>query len=237
VSAGGARAGAAAPLQPRKERGWRRGLANLLHAELRAWTGTRTWWLQLLVWLMLLNGLLVVPLVLLRDEFAAQGQAPLEAAYDMYFTFAALAPAVGAIIMAHGAIITERQLGTAAWVLSKPVSRSAFVLAKFTAAAAGLLVTAAVVPGMVAYAVLSLEAGGALPAAAFASGAALAALAVLFYLALTILLGTLLRARGAVLALPLVLLFGADLAVGAWPRLAEVGPWLLGRYATLAAQG
>jgi len=56
-----------------------------------------------------------------------------------------------AIIIAQDAIIGERQSGTAAWVLSKPVSRPAFILSKLVAGAIGLLVTGIVIQGVVAY--------------------------------------------------------------------------------------
>ena len=230
-------ASAAGRLQPRDERGWRRGFVNLLRNEVGAWTQTRTWWVQFAIWIGILNGLLLLPLVLLRDMFTAEASGPLASGIEMFFTIGALAPSIGIVILTHGAIITERQLGTAAWVLSKPVSRTAFVLAKFVANALGILVTGVLAPAVIAYAALSIEHGAPLPAGSFAGATGLIALTVLFYLSLTIVLGTLLRARGPVLAVPIVLLLVGDGLVGLWPALAHVGPWLLGRMAMLIAQG
>lgn len=227
----------ATALQRVAERGALRGFANLLRKELAAWTRTRTGWVQALLWLGILNGPMTLPLVLMRELFAGEMGSPLDAAMDMFFNLGALGPYAGAVILAHGAIIAERQLGTAAWVLSKPVARSAFVLTKFAAVGLGLLVLALALPGVVAYGALSLEAGAPLGAARFAAGVGMIALGLLWYLALTLMLGTLTSARGVVLAVPLVLLVAGDMLIALQPTVAELGPWVLGRMALLVAQG
>ncbi len=47
-------------LQAVNESGWRRGLANLLRNENRMWWGTHKWLVHLLLWLVLLNGLILL---------------------------------------------------------------------------------------------------------------------------------------------------------------------------------
>lgn len=225
------------PLQSVRQHGPLRGFRPLLRKELATWTRTRSGWLQLLVWLVVLNGLMTLPLVFMRELFTTELGGTFEAALDMFFNLAALAPYAGAIILAHGAIIGERQLGTAAWVLSKPVARSAFVLSKFVATGLGLVVTALLVPALAAFGMLSLEAGAPLPIAPFAAGVAMVALGLLWYLALTLLLGTLTSSRGVVLAVPLVSIVAGDMLIAAWGSLGYLGPWLLGRMALLTAQG
>ncbi|WP_420631572.1 hypothetical protein [Candidatus Leptofilum sp.] len=37
------------------ERGWRRGLGNLLRAELGGWWKTSSWWVQILIWVSVVN--------------------------------------------------------------------------------------------------------------------------------------------------------------------------------------
>lgn len=230
--------GGAAKL-PRSEprRASRRGFVNLLHKELAAWTRTRTLWLQLALWVALLNGLLALPLVFMRDLFASELGGSFEAAYDIFFNLAGMLPYAGVVILAHGAIIGERQLGTAEWVLSKPVSRPAFVLSKFVAIALALLVAALVIPSLIAYGALSWEAGRALDAWAFIAAVGIIALGLLWYLAFTLMLGTLVTQRGVVLAVPLVSIVAGDLLIAAWGSFGELGPWLLGRIALLVAQG
>jgi ABC-2 type transport system permease protein len=53
---------------------------------------------------------------------------------------------------AQGAIVREKQLGTAAWALSKPVARSAFGLAKLVAYAVGFVRLATLAPSATFYA-------------------------------------------------------------------------------------
>ncbi|HEU5088799.1 MAG TPA: hypothetical protein VFT99_15195, partial [Roseiflexaceae bacterium] len=54
------RAGVDTGLQAVNERGWRRGFANLLRNENRMWWGTRKWLVHLLLWLVVLNGLILL---------------------------------------------------------------------------------------------------------------------------------------------------------------------------------
>lgn|SRR5690606_30238371 len=214
-----------------------RGFGNVFRKELSSWTGTRSRWVQPLVWLAVLIGPLLLPLYLMREVFAAQAAGVLAMGLEMFFTLAALAPAVGAVLLMQGSVITERQLGTAAWVLSKPVGRSAFLLAKLTANAAALLIAATLLPGAVAYGLLSLEHGAPLALDSFLRALALDAVNVLFYLTLTLALGALVNNRGVVLAVPLALLLGGDLVLSLAPGLASVTPWVLGRFAAVVAQG
>lgn len=233
----GSSAPAALPLQRVGEGRTLQGFANLLRKELATWTRTRSGWVQLVLWLAILNGLMTLPLVFMRASFTGDMGSPFRAAMDMFFNLGGLAPYAAVVILAHGAIIGERQLGTAAWVLSKPVARSAFVLSKFVAFGLALLVLALAVPGLVAYAALSLETGAPLDVARFAAGVGMLALGLLWYLALTLMLGTLATARGVVLAVPLILLVGGDMLIMLWPTVAELGPWMLGRMAMLVAEG
>jgi ABC-2 type transport system permease protein len=148
-----------------------------------------------------------------------------------------LALPIGAIIWLHGAILGERETGTAAWVLSKPASRTAFVLAKFVVHALALTLVALLLPAAAAYLALSLETGAALPLGSYAAAFGLLELNLLFYAALTLMLGAFARSRGVVLAVGLVLLFGFDAVLAVAPWLANAGPWMLGRMAIVLASG
>ncbi len=115
-------------LQAVHEPGWRRGFANLLGNENRMWWGTRKWLVHILLWLVILNGLIL--LIGLTDGPDLNNPSKLyETLVQVLFQVGTLATAIGVVTTEQGAIVREKQLGTAAWVLSKPVSRSAFVLA------------------------------------------------------------------------------------------------------------
>jgi ABC-2 type transport system permease protein len=127
-------------------------------------------------------------------------------------TFATIATAVGVVTGVQGAINREKQLGTAAWVLSKPVSRSAFELAKMLAYSIAFLVLLLLLTSLVIYAQSQMlwNQMPALPA--FLAGWLVMALHMLF----TIILGTLYSSRGPVAAIGQPLPFGR-LCSSAWP--------------------
>lgn len=133
--------------------------------------------------------------------------------------------AVGAIVLAQGAVPDEIQSGTAAWVLSKPVSRTAFILAKLVALAAGVFTSLVGLQSLVAYGLMSLKASAQLPLGPFAAAVLGQALHTLFYLALTVLLGVWLDSRGAVLGGALGCLLGGSILAGFLPPVAAIPPW------------
>lgn len=226
-----------AALRPAAGRGAWLGFGNLARNEAAQWTRTRSAWVQPLVWLAILVAPLSLPLVFMRELFAAEVGGTFEAALDMVFQMGGLALPIGAVILLHGAILGERQSGTAAWVLTKPASRTAFVMAKFAIHTLALLVVALLLPTSLAYGVLSWEAGGALPLGRYAAAVGLLGLNLAYYAALTLMLGAIARNRGTVLAVGLAVIVGADVVLAVVPALAHAGPWVLGRMATVLAQG
>jgi len=133
--------------------------------------------------------------------------------------------AIAVAILMQEAIVGEKKSGTAAWVMSKPVSRPAFVLSKLVPNAVGIIVTMLAIPSTV-FLVQLAAAGIEFSLGRFALGASVAALNLLFYLTLTLMLGTLFDASAPVIAIPLAFAFGQQLLVGV-PRLASLLPWSL----------
>ena len=233
-------------LQPVTTRGWLRGFDNLLNHEHHLWWGGRKWLLQLLIWFLLINGsvaFLGIAAITSRDALKEAGAPQLtpESIYMMeiqaFFQFASLCTAVGAVISSQGAIIQEKQMGTAAWILSKPVSRSAFVLAKLIAHAAAFLALAVVVPTALFYIETYLLAGIVPAPLDLLAGMGVWALLVLFYHTLTIMLGTLFNSRGAVLGIALGFMFAGFVIPNVWPDAAMIFPWMLGQIALVLALG
>jgi ABC-2 type transport system permease protein len=214
-------------LQGVRESGWRRGFANLLRNENRMWWGTRKWLVHLLLWLVVLNGLIV--LVGLPASQEAGDPVPLSTTLiQVFFGVGALATAIGVVTTAQGAIVREKQLGTAAWILSKPVSRSAFVLAKFVAYAFGFVSLAIVVPSAIFFGQSLLLAGRAPELAPFLAAVGIMVVHTLFYLALTLLLGTLFNTRGPISGVAMGVLFAGFLPPNLLPQAAMlVLPWTL----------
>ena len=202
-----------------KERGWQRGLRNLLNAEFGGWWKTSSWWVQSLIWIGVIN--MAIAAVLWGDSNDVQ------AGIALYALFSCLFPTIAIIIILQDAIIGEKELGTAAWVLSKPVSRTAFVVAKLVAHSVGVLVTMTLLPGIVAYVQISLAGGTWLSPLNFLGGMAIIWLYQLFFLTLTLMLGVLYDQRAAVIGIPLALAFGSQLLVGVLPALNFILPWRL----------
>ena len=200
--------------------GWLRGLDNLLDAELGRWFHTKKWWVQMLVWAGLVNGILV--LMVASEEVADSGE--LIMAFTVLLSVFAT---IGVCILMQGSLVGEKQTGTAAWILSKPVSRGAFVLAKLVANTTGIAVTIVLAQGLLAYLIILAATGAALPPLRFLGGLSIELVHLLFYITLTLMLGAVFRRRGPVIAIPLVFLFAEQLVLGVFPVLARVLPWTL----------
>jgi ABC-2 type transport system permease protein len=214
-------------LQAVQEASWRRGFANLLRNENRLWWGTRKWLTHLLLWLIVLNGLILLIGIPMSQE--ANHQAPLyDTLIQVFFQVGAFATTIGVVTTAQGAIVREKQLGAAAWILSKPVSRSAFVLAKFVAYTIGFVSLATLVPSAIFYGQSLLLAGHPPELAIFLAGVGVTVIHTLFYLALTLLLGTLFSTRGPIAGIAMGLLFAGFLLPNVLPQAVVLAfPWML----------
>jgi hypothetical protein len=189
--------------------GWRTGLANLLGKENRAWWASRRWLVQSLLWTVLING--TVALNLFWD---ADPETRLYTAIGQLFQVGALALPVGAILLAHAETVGERQLGVTEWLLSKPVSRAAYVLSKLLAHGFGVLVILVGMQGAIAYGLGFLATGEPVPLSPYLVGMAGLAVNTLFYLALTLMMGVLTANRPLLLGVSLGTHFGGVMAIG-----------------------
>src|SRR4030042_5410390 len=142
-------------LHPTGNHRWFSGFGNIFSKENHQWGGTRKWLIQVAVWLVLINGMVLFISVILphlsKTNQALQTVSASEAAeikatfanqgLAYFFIMSGMVAGAGVAIFAQDALIGEKRTGTAAWVLSKPVSRTAFLLAKLADAWVGLLVT------------------------------------------------------------------------------------------------
>jgi ABC-2 type transport system permease protein len=228
-----------AQLIPVKDCGIFNGFRNLFRRENHQWWGTWQWVIQVAIWLAIVNGILATIVLAAPKIEAAQAQAQLSAAEAaeaqadiaetglmVFFIFSGMAAGTGVVIIAQDALIGEKQSGTAAWVLSKPVSRLSFILSKLSADALGVLVTMVLVQGAVAWLIYRAGTGIALDIPRFLGALGLLFLALLFFLSLTYMLGTLFHSRGPVIGIPLLLVFGNSIN-NMLPFLGKVLPWNL----------
>lgn len=184
-------------LQTLNEQGWRVGFANLVRRERTHRWSPRNVLIQSIIWLVLLNFVLAM---LLETE-ASMDTMGMSTGFFIAM-IGVLAP-IGMVVAAQGAIVGEKSTGTAAWILSKPATRTAFIMSKFVTIAVGFLAIVIVLQGVIAYSQLSIAKEVALPVIPFLGAMTLLSLNVLFYLTLTLMLGTLFQGRMPTLGIPI----------------------------------
>jgi len=211
-------------LIPVRDRAWLGGFGNMFRKELGQWWGTRMWWVQALLWVLILNGISTI--VVLTD-----GLPPQELLQEVVQTFLGMSLAavgIGTVVTVQSAIVGEKQLGTVAWVMSKPASRAAFILAKALAYAIGYGITAILIPSMIFYFTIRQLVPVPLPLMPFMASVALVILGQLFYLMLTLMLGTFYSSRGPIAGIGIAIIMTGLLLKGFFPfQLLIMTPWPL----------
>ena len=136
------------------------------------------------------------------------------------------------ILASRGLVAGERDKGTLAWSLSKPVSRTALLAAKWTAGTLAYGLAGLVLPMIVA-AVAATLAYGAVPVPTTTAGFTLSLLALpAFYIALSIAVGTRISSQAGVAGIAVAVSFSPALVGMFAPGIAQalppsMGPWSL----------
>jgi ABC-2 type transport system permease protein len=200
--------------------GWQGGLNNLVRLEFGRWFGTRLWLWQALIWSLVIGGVLAGILF-------SEASVPTSEALMIYGIMGGMMPAIAVVIIMQDVLVGEKESGTAAWVLSKPASRTAFVLSKWAAAMVGVLVAIIIIPGIVAFILISIANPGSLEAGRFALGLLAVWVNAAYYLTLTLMLGAFFNNRAGVIGIPMALAFGQQLIFGVLPFLLKILPWTI----------
>lgn len=209
-----------------EESGWQRGLRNLLQGEFSAWFKSSRWWKQIIIWFSIIN-LMMVIMIYVGGEAAKDGES-VPSPLFMYGIFGGMFVAFGVMILMQRVVVGEKQAGTAAWVLSKPVARTAFVVSRLVGNSFAILLTAVVVPGVIFYITLgTISDLGWLPPMGFAAGIAMVMIHTFFWITLVLMMGTLFESSGGVISVPIALFFILWMGGGMIPGLEYVSPLLL----------
>jgi ABC-2 type transport system permease protein len=132
------------------------------------------------------------------------------------------------MVIMQRVIVGEKRYGTAAWVLSKPVTRTAFVLSRLTVNSIGILLTSVIVPGVVFYISLGLFSDlGWLPPLRFIAGLLMFLLHTFYWIALVLVMGTLSESSSVVIAVPMALFLAFWMGPGLIPSMLYISPLLL----------
>lgn len=145
--------------------------------------------------------------------------------------------AVITVLATMALLSAERDRGTLAWNMTNPVSPTSIIASKFIAAMLVIGVAAVLVPLAVSVAVATI-AYGAVPDLATVGLFGLLFLTLpMFYVALTIALGTFVKSTAGVAGLAFAIMFVPPLFGGLLPIVNEVSPTSIGTWAMAAATG
>jgi ABC-2 type transport system permease protein len=145
----------------------------------------------------------------------------------MYGIFGGMFVAFGVMIIMQRVLIAEKNSGTAAWVLSKPVTRTSFVISRLVVNSLAILLTSVIVPGVIFYISLGFSATGWLSPLGYMAGLLMLSLHTFFWIALVLMMGSLFESSGVVIAVPMVLFFVFWMGTGLLPALIYISPLLL----------
>jgi ABC-2 type transport system permease protein len=213
-------------LESVKEKGWRRGLGNLLQGEYSAWFKSSRWWKHLILWFSIINVMMIIMVIATAQEAKMGNEGP--PLLLMYGVFGGMFVAVGVMIIMQQVLVREKRSGTAAWVLSKPVTRTAFVVSRLLVNSIAILLTAVIVPGVILFITLGVFSElGWLSPFGFAASLVMISLNMFYWITLVLMMGTLSDSSSVVIAVAMALFFAFAYGPGFVPQLIYVSPLML----------
>ena len=202
-----------------RETGWRRGLGNLLQGEWSSWFKSSRWWKHLIVWFSVINVMMGIMIIASVKE---GGDGP--PLMLMYGIFGGMCVAMGVMVIMQRVLVREKSSGTAAWVLSKPVTRTAFVVSRLLVNTTAILLTSVIVPGFIFYISLGFSGLGWVSPLRFAAALLMVMLHTFYWIALLLMMGTLSESSSVVIGAPIALYFGFWLGTMMFPQLIYISP-------------
>jgi ABC-type transport system involved in multi-copper enzyme maturation permease subunit len=118
------------------------GFWGLLGIELRSWLGRRGL-IQAMLWTAVVNGLVYLSVATENSPFGRIG-------YENLLNVLMFVAVFAGIVLTEAMILGEYNSGIAGWLVSKPLARSSYLVAKLLGLWAGLSITAILIPGLVA---------------------------------------------------------------------------------------
>lgn len=145
--------------------------------------------------------------------------------------------AVAALLASMSLLSSERDRGTLAWSLTRPVSPTSILVAKWLAAVIVLTAVAIFVPLAISVGVATVAYGGLPDLGAVGLFAALYVAVPAFYVALTLTLGTVVKGTGGIAGIAFVVMFLPTMLGALVPIIAELSPTAIGGWAMAVATG
>ncbi len=202
---------------------WYSGIGNMIHRELFLERSRSKWIKQIGIWTLLTNGLLAI-ILFIPDNILISSR--VETALFAFVSLITYLIALFVPVTLQGMIIDERQTGVTAWILSKPVSRKAYIIAKLVANALVMTIVFVAIQGAIAY-VLIVTLAEFINPIGFLIVMGLAGISVLYFTSLTLVLGTITDSRSTVMTAALVIVLGAQMLANTIPILQLLIPTTL----------
>ena len=190
-------------LQPLPEKQMLSGFRNMLRIENSRWWNMRNILTQSIVWLFSVNFIVAMPLIVAPMIEESEAILLLDAV-GIFMSIFPMVLAIGSVILLQGSLVGEKQSGTAAWILSNPISRTSYILSKLVAHTGGIMFVGIILQGTVGYLLLSYVNGAALPIASYVTAMGLLTLFTLFYISFTLMLGSFFSTRGPILGIAIM---------------------------------
>ena len=179
-------------------RGFLSGLGNLVRMENGRWIETHRWITNSVIYLSIFQGFIFA--FILSGSYKQYSGTGL----NLFVQMAQFIPPIGAVVMLQNEVIKEKELGTMAWLLTSPVTRSAVIVAKYLVNIHWVLAVLVVIQWSFSWLVFP-SFNQSLPAIeVFIASMGVNMLYTLFYICLTIMIGCFGKIRGAVVGVPIL---------------------------------
>ncbi len=207
---------------------WHAGMKNLINRELFHERSRMYWIQQLVVWALFTNGMVALVLSMSNgiSGIVEGAEAMLSISLAIFYGMLAMFMSIFIPILLQGTIIDEKVSGIAAWILSKPVSKKAYILSKLAASILAIIAVSVVINGVIGYVVFSAF-GLALNIPGYIMTLGLSGVVVVYFISLTIMIGTFTTSRGKVLAAAVGLGLGAQIIAQYFPLVLLIIPYAL----------
>ncbi|MFX1284315.1 MAG: ABC transporter permease [Promethearchaeota archaeon] len=175
---------------------WTRGFDNQFRIELSRWFKGKKFVTHLLLWCGTINGL--IQLLWLQSPHI-ETYLPIM----LFSILEGLVPSIGIIILMQESIAGEIKTGTASWILSKPISRESYILAKWLGNLIGATVTMIIIPSIIFHLQLLIFTDLTINYSMLIPVILVLTLNMLLYLSFTLFMGSFQRNSALIIALPI----------------------------------
>lgn len=207
---------------------WVRAFKNLFQREVQGLLSSFRWLMKGLVYALLIN----FPLVITLQAASATPMAPedragwvLGSGVSVFYWGVIICSIIAAIANGQSRLFSETESAFTAWLFSMPVPYSAYILSKLGTSFVDILLTVFIIPGLIAYGLLTGYIDQWPNFLYFSAGIGLLSLYVFFYFSLILLLNLLLQRRSLIIGILAVFTVSQTYLFSWFDWLAAIAPW------------